>query len=124
MTLKIIPLFDRVIVERDIAEQTADGVMLPSEGYQNHDQIGMEFNTATILSVGDGVEDTERLKPGARIVVGKYAFESGAGGAMGTVGARLCINMAEVVKTGAKPQYHWVLMEKDIIGLIEEEPNA
>lgn len=120
MTFTFIPLFDRVLVQRDIIEKTKDGVILPSSGYQNHDQVGMEFNTATVLAVGTGCEE-DRIQPGVRIAVGKYAFESGIGGAMGTSGAKVCINMADVAETGAEPVHHWVIMEKDIIGIIEEE---
>lgn len=120
MALEFKPWFDRVLVERDIITETKDGVILPSAGYQNHDQVGMEFNTARIIAVGDGCEHP-LAKVGTRIAVGKYAFESGIGGAMGTTGARICINMAEVARTGEEPVYHWVIMEKDIIGSIEGE---
>lgn len=120
MTLKFVPWFDRVVVERDIIEKTKDGVILPSNGYQNHDQVGMEFNTARVVAVGDGCEHPLAVV-GARIAVGKYAFESGIGGAMGTTGARICTNMAEVIDSGAEPVYHWIIMEKDIIGSMEEE---
>lgn len=121
MTIRFTPLFDRVLVKRDVVEQTADGVILPSAAFRNHDQVGMEFNTATILKAGDGCEHP-LVQPGARVLLGKYAFESGAGGAIGTSGARICLNLAEVMAgTAAEEEYAWVVMEKDIIGILDEE---
>jgi co-chaperonin GroES (HSP10) len=121
MVQKVTPLFDRVLVQRDVVEKTEDGVVLPSAGFRNFDQVGMEFNTCTVIAAGDGCEDP-RMRAGTRLVVGKYAFESGAGGAIGTNGARICVNMAEVASGKAKyPVYYWVIMEKDAIAVLEEE---
>lgn len=121
MTIQFTPLFDRVLVQRDMVEKTRDGVLMPSAAFRNHDQVGMEFNTASVLKVGDGCEHP-LIKPGARVLVGKYAFESGAGGAMGTSGAKICLNLAEVMAGNATDEeYAWVVMEKDIIGVLDEE---
>lgn len=125
MTIQFTPLFDRVLVQRDIVEQTKDGILMPSAAFRNHDQVGMEFNTATILKVGDGCEHP-LVKEGARILLGKYAFESGMGGATGTSGAKICLNLAEVMAgKSTEEEYAWVVMEKDIIGVLnEEQTNA
>ena len=73
--IRLRPLADRVLVERDEAEdRTAGGIVLP-------DNAKEKINRGKVIGVGDGKLNDEgkrvplQVKPGDRVLFGKYSGE-------------------------------------------------
>ncbi len=70
--MKITPLFDRIVVKLDKAEETtASGIVLPGAAQDKP-------HLATVVAVGpggmvDGVEVTMQIKVGSKIIFSKYS---------------------------------------------------
>lgn len=95
--MKIRPLHDRVIVKRlDNERKTASGIVIPDNAAEKPDQ-------GEIIAVGPGKRDDSGkliamdVKPGQRVLFGKYAGQS------------VKIDGEEVL----------VMREEDIMGVIE-----
>ena len=69
--MKLVPLFDRVVLKQLVAEETtASGIVLPDSSKEKTQQ-------AEVIAVGsgrivDGKEVPIQVKPGDRVIYGKY----------------------------------------------------
>ena len=68
--MKIRPLHDRVIVKRlDTERKTASGIVIPDNAAEKPDQ-------GEVVAVGPGKLIPVDLKPGDRVLFGKYAGQT------------------------------------------------
>lgn len=71
--MKLVPLFDRVVVKKMVAEETtASGIVLPGQADKEKPGQG------EVIAVGpggivDGKEITMQVKPGDKVLYSKYA---------------------------------------------------
>lgn len=70
--MKLVPLFDRVVLKQLIAEETTkSGIVLPGQAKEKPQQ-------AEVISAGpggmvDGKEVTMQVKPGDKVIYSKYS---------------------------------------------------
>ena len=70
--MKLVPLFDRVVLKQLVAEETTkSGIVLPGQAKEKPQQ-------AEVIAVGpggmiDGKEVTMQVKPGDKVIYSKYA---------------------------------------------------
>lgn len=70
MGLRIVPIMDRVLIQRDVDKTTKAGIILVADKHATIN--GKEYNTGTVLAIGETVEHPE-IVPGARVYFGKHA---------------------------------------------------
>ena len=69
--MKLVPLFDRVVLKQLVAEETTkSGIVLPGQAKEKPQQ-------AEVIAVGpggvDGKEITMQVKPGDKVIYSKYS---------------------------------------------------
>lgn len=70
--MKLVPLFDRVVLKQLVAEETTkSGIVLPGQAKEKPSQ-------AEVIAVGpggvvDGKEITMQVKPGQKVIYSKYS---------------------------------------------------
>ncbi len=95
--MQIRPLYDRLIVKRiDPLRQTASGIVIPDTATEKPEQ-GEVLAVGTGRLLQDGSVRPLQLKPGARVLFGKYA------------GQTVKLDDEEVL----------VLREEDVLGVID-----
>ncbi len=119
--MKFQPIFDRVLIKRDVLEKTAGGLHIAADMTQVKHGLApaLEFNSGVVLAVGEGV-DHPLIKMGAHVHFGKHA------------GAYIHPHLGQQKKqlaAGLKPsvedEKYYVCSEQDIIGvMIEENENG
>lgn len=96
------PLFARVVIQTDTVQATVTQkyAALAKAGFQVPSSVEEKMipDEGTVVGVG---EDCEKLKPGMRVLFGKWAAK----------------------QIGFAPG-HFVMMEEDVIGIIESQADA
>lgn len=114
------PVFDRVVIKRDVIEKTAGGLMVAADMQQVKNGMahqGIEFNSGIVVSVGETV-DHPLIVPGALVHFGKHAGAYIHPG----LGQKKKQLAAGETPTGEEEKY-FVCAEADIIGVMVEETS-
>ena len=69
--MKLVPLFDKVVLKQLVAEETKSGIVLPGQAKEKPQQ-------AEVIAVGpggvvDGKEITMQVKAGDKVIYSKYS---------------------------------------------------
>lgn len=126
MATKVVPIFDRVLIQRDEIqnklEKTKSGLYVPEVGTQVDPRTGkinlegkMEMNTGTVIACGEGVSHPD-IQAGARVYFGKHA-----GAYIHPHRTERKQQLAEDKEPEVEDVKYFVCAEADIIAVLKEE---